>query len=116
MSCSPADGPLARHAKGVSLRVYLHPGARADVIEGLAGLADGRRALKAKVTARPEKGRANRALIALLAKRWRLRRSSISLLAGASDRHKVLLIEGESEALLATLSKKMSELDDPATD
>jgi uncharacterized protein (TIGR00251 family) len=107
---------LARHAKGVSLRVHLHPGARADVIEGLARLADGRHALKAKVTAQPEKGRANRALIDLLAKRWRLPRSSISLLVGTADRHKVLLIEGESGALLATLSKKMSELDGPATD
>ena len=79
-------------------------------------LADGRRALKVKVTERPEKGRANRALIALLAKRWRLPRGSLSLLSGARDRRKVLLIEGESGTLLAVLSKKIGEIENAAGD
>lgn len=112
MSCSPAEGPLARHAKGVSLAVQLRPGARKNAIEGLARLDDGRRALKILVTEQPEKGRANRALIALLAKCWQLPRGAISILSGARDRRKVLLIEGESEALWAELAPRLEGLGD----
>ena len=112
MSCSPANGPLARHAKGVSLSVQLRPGGRGGDLEGLVRLGDGCRALKAVVAEQPEKGRANRALIDLLAKRWRLPRRSISIISGARDRRKVLLIEGESGALLADLSRRLSLLDE----
>ena len=62
MSCSPAKGPLARHAKGVSLSVQLRPGGRGSDLEGLVRLGDGCRALKATVTEQADKGRANRAL------------------------------------------------------
>jgi uncharacterized protein (TIGR00251 family) len=111
MSCSPVDGPLARHAKGVSLAVQLRPGARGNTIEGLARLGDGRRVLKVRVSEQPEKGRANRALIELLAKCWRLPRGAISLLSGGRDRRKVLLIEGESETLLADLARRLDGLE-----
>jgi uncharacterized protein YggU (UPF0235/DUF167 family) len=111
MSCSPADGPLARHANGVSLAVQLRPGARMNAIEGLAHLGDGRRALKVLVTEQPERGRANRALIELLAKRWHLPRGTISILSGARDHRKVLLIEGESDTLLAELARRLEGLE-----
>ena len=55
---------------------------------------NGTRVLRAYVTAVPEDGKANAALIALLAKEWKLPKSAITLLRGATDRNKTLQIEG----------------------
>lgn len=49
--------------------------------------------LKIKLTASPEKGKANEALIKLLAKHLRLPLSSIEVISGTTSRHKKLLIK-----------------------
>lgn len=46
------------------------------------------------VTAAPEDGKANAALYKLLAKVWKLPSSRLSLIGGATSRHKQLLIQG----------------------
>ena len=66
--------------------------------------ADGGVALKAAVTAPPEDGKANAALVALLAKAWRVPKSAISVIAGASDRRKTLLVEGDPTLLLGRMT------------
>ncbi len=53
------------------------------------------------MTAVPEDGRANKAVTALLAKRWRLPRSAIAVIQGATDRRKVLLLRSDDPAALA---------------
>ena len=73
------------------------------------GLADGRKALKARVTAPPEDGRANAALIKLLAKTWRLPKSAITIVAGQRDRTKTLLIEGDAKALEAAVQSWLDQ-------
>lgn len=83
--------------------VRLTPKAKADRFVGLADLGDGGTAIKVAVTAAPEKGRANAALLALLAKEWRLPKSSLRLVAGETDRRKVVRIEGGDAALKRTL-------------
>lgn len=98
------DGPFSPAADGVRLRVRLTPRARRSRIEGLAAEADGSLALKVAVTAVPEKGRANEALIRLLADEWHLPRTAITLAAGATDRRKLLHLAGDPAALSATLS------------
>ncbi len=95
--------PFKKHADGVSLRVKLTPKAAANGLGGAVDAPDGSVALKASVTAVPEDGKANKALIKLLAKTWRLPKTSFSLLSGATARRKTLLIEGETQALLARL-------------
>ena len=64
----------------MALRVQ--PGARGGGLEGLAELADGAILLKAKVSVPAEAGRANEALIKLLAKTWGLPKSGFELLSG----------------------------------
>jgi uncharacterized protein YggU (UPF0235/DUF167 family) len=64
------------------------------------------------VTAVPEAGRANEALIKLLAKQWGVAKSSISLVAGATDRNKILHVAGDAGDLMVRLSQ--SEI--PRTD
>ena len=56
------------------------------------------------VTAVPEDGKANKAVIALLAKRLKLPKSAIDIASGATDRRKTLLIDGDP-ALLAQLTE-----------
>jgi len=96
--------PFAAVSDGLRLRVRLTPKARHNAIEGLAPEADGSVMLKVAVTAVPEKGRANEALIGLLAKEWRIARSSITLESGATDRRKLLHLAGDPMALEALLT------------
>jgi uncharacterized protein YggU (UPF0235/DUF167 family) len=84
--------------------VRLTPRARADRIEGLAADAEGNPVLKAAVTAPPEKGKANAALVALLAKAWRLPKSALAIQAGASGRRKSVTIAGDPQELLKRLT------------
>lgn len=72
--------------------------------------ADGQARLKVRVTAAAESGKANRALIKLLAKAWRLPAGGIELVVGAKARNKVLLVEGEPEALYRRLEAWLAKL------
>ena len=81
----------------------LAPKAKANRIQGLEPGAGGKTRLKVQVTAAPEKGRANEALVALLARAWRIPQRTIHIIAGAHDRKKLLLIEGDPALLLKRL-------------
>jgi uncharacterized protein YggU (UPF0235/DUF167 family) len=100
---SNEGSPFHRSPRGLRVQIRLTPKAKADRIQGLVAEADGATALKVQVTAAPEDGRANKALIALLAASWQLPKSSMTLVAGATDRRKLLELAGEPEALLARL-------------
>ena len=66
-------------------------------------LADGQTVLKARVRAVPEDGKANDALIALVAKSLKIPASRARLTSGATSRHKVLALEGDGAELSAKL-------------
>jgi len=70
------------------LAVRLTPNAGRNAVEGLETAADGETFLKARVTAVPENGKANKALIALLADVLRLPKSSMSFISGETARKK----------------------------
>jgi uncharacterized protein (TIGR00251 family) len=95
--------------EGLRLAVRLTPKAGRDGIEGLKPTADGGVELAVKVTAVPENGKANDALLRLLAKLLKLPVSALQLVAGATDRHKQILIEGDAAALEAALSSALKE-------
>jgi uncharacterized protein (TIGR00251 family) len=82
---------LTDHAEGVVLRVRAQPGARKVGVQGeQAG------ALKLAVSAPPEDGRANAALVELLRDILGVKRSQVELLRGATGRDKQFLICGVS--------------------
>ena len=83
------------------LAVKLTPKASRNDIQGWALDVDGKPILKCCVTAVPEKGKANQALIEMLAKKLKIAKSSITLIKGDTDRHKILDINIEQEALHA---------------
>lgn len=84
-------GFLSETGPGVRLSVQIQPGAARD---GILGPVDDR--LKIRLTAPPVEGRANKALIRLLAKRLKVAPSRISILRGQKSRRKELLIQGLS--------------------
>ena len=83
------------------MRVRLTPKASKNYIDGLVPDAGGGMALKAGVTAPPEGGKANTALVRMLAKAWRLPKTSISVASGKGSRRNTLVIEGDTKSLLA---------------
>ncbi len=64
--------------------------------------------LKARVTAVPEKGKANKALIALVAKSLGIAKSSIDLVSGDTSRKKILRIDGDPEDLIGKLERLLA--------
>jgi hypothetical protein len=57
------------------------------------------------VSAPAEGGKANAALIRLLAKTWRLPKTAFTITAGPKSRRKTLFIEGEREVFLEKVKR-----------
>ena len=85
------------------MAVQLTPKARRNRIEGVVEDVEGDAALKVSVTAAPEEGKANAALIRLLAKEWRLPKGGITIVRGEKSRRKRLHLAGTAEALASRL-------------
>ena len=73
----------------VRLSVRLTPRASREEIAGFEG-----ETLRVRVTAPPVEGRANRALVRLLAKRLGLPRGAVHVVTGQTSRSKVVAIDG----------------------
>ena len=87
---------LADHPEGVLVPVRAQPGARkAGVLGEQAG------ALKLAVTAPPEDGRANAAMVELLRELLGLKRSQVELHSGATGRNKKFHVRNVPKADLA---------------
>jgi uncharacterized protein YggU (UPF0235/DUF167 family) len=94
----------------VRIAIRLAPGRKADRLVAVArGPADGR-ILKVAVSAPPEGGRANEALLALLARAAGLPRRDFRLLSGGASRNKWVLVAGDPGALLPRLSSLVAAL------
>lgn len=94
------DVELSENREGVLLPVQAQPGARRN---GIVGVHAGR--LKVAVTQAPEKGKANDAIVAVLAETLRLRRNQIALSSGSTNSRKVFLVrEISSEDLQARIA------------
>ena len=80
----------------------MQPKARREGVAGLTPAPDGM-ALKLSVGAPPEDGKANAAVIALLAAALGVAKSAISVVSGATDRRKLVEIRGDEKDLRAAL-------------
>ena len=90
--------PRGRPGRGAAerLRVSVVPGASRAGIAGWLG-----EALKVRVTAAPEKGKANAAVEKLIADALRLDRGDVRIVAGGQSRQKTLEISGLTRAEIA---------------
>lgn len=80
---------LEPHAEGTILSVRAHAGARRSEIRGVQ---DGM--LKVSVTQAPERGKANKAIVMLLAEELSLKRSQVELVTGQTSPQKRFLLRG----------------------
>jgi uncharacterized protein (TIGR00251 family) len=97
--------PYARQTEaGLILHLRVTPNAGRDAIDGPETRDDGATVLRLRVAAVPDKGRANAAVIALLAKALGLPKSAITLVSGETSRFKTLRIAGATDDLLARLT------------
>lgn len=96
--------PLKPHKDGITVQVRLTPAARQPGVTGLMEIGGGKTALKVGVNTVPEDGKANQALLALLAATWGLPKSSFTLISGTTNRQKVILVSGDTAALMMKIS------------
>jgi len=80
----------------LSFHVRLTPKGGRDAIEGWVTASDGGQHLKARVRAVPEDGKANDALVVLLAKTLSLPKSHLRIASGATSRLKRIEIAGQN--------------------
>jgi hypothetical protein len=105
-----ASSPFSAGADGVRIRLRVQPRARRNRVDGLVADADGGVALKVAVTEAPEDGKANAAVIALLAKAWGHPKSALTVVAGAADRRKIIHLQGDPARLMQALEPWLQEL------
>lgn len=83
----PESLDLVAVAGGTRLRLRVHPKARKDAVTGVHGGA-----LKVSVTAPPEKGKANDAVVKLLAKALDLPKGAVAIVAGETSQDKTAVV------------------------
>ncbi len=86
------DKPWEIVKEHLMVHARVTPNARKNGIGGLYEAADGSQALGIYVSVPPEKGKANKAAIAILAKALKVPKSSISVAMGETSRDKVFKI------------------------
>lgn len=101
--------PFEVVAEGLKVFIRLTPKAAANRIGEICETADGSVELKVQVTTVPEKGKANAALVKLLAKTWKLAKTDLSVVSGTTDRHKTILVCGDGKALRQHLLEWMGQ-------
>ncbi len=97
------SGPFEAVPEGLRVALKVAPKAAQAGISGVEADAGGRARLKVRVTEAPEDGKANAAVIKLLAKVWKLPKGALEITVGAKDRRKTLLVAGDPDVLAAQL-------------
>ncbi len=87
------------------LRIKLTPKARHNRIGPMAEDSENNPVLKISVTAAPENGKANAAMIKSLAKALGLAKGDIEVVAGQTSRNKKIRLRGNEAALISRLRK-----------
>jgi uncharacterized protein (TIGR00251 family) len=90
--------PVTEGKDGCTFRVRVVPRGRRDEVMGLHGDA-----LKIRLAAPPERGKANRALQRFLAERLGVSSSAIEILSGHTSRQKRVCVEGVSAVAVRAL-------------
>ena len=84
---------------GLRLHTRLTPKSARDAVEGVEARGVDRQVLKVQVRAMPENGKANEALLRVIANALGVGVSQVKLEAGATARIKTLRVTGDAQAL-----------------
>jgi len=91
--------PLRQTPKGLFLHLRATPKAGRDEVVGIVANAAGQKALAIKVSKPADKGQANEAVMATLAKAIGISQSSLRLASGETSRDKVVEVVQNEAAL-----------------
>lgn len=89
---------------GIEFSVKITANAKQNKIADLYLDEKGNCFLKISVTSTAIEGKANAALINLLADSWQLKKTQVKIKHGSTNRYKIIHIEGNPESLLAHLN------------
>lgn len=103
--------PFEQRSDSVLVRVRVTPNASKEGISGLWVGPNDESRLVVRVTAPPDKGRANKAVLKLLAKALALPKSAISLTGGDKDRAKTFVVAGAPGDIVARLEAILAGID-----
>ncbi|MCB2112523.1 MAG: DUF167 domain-containing protein [Parvularculaceae bacterium] len=91
------------------LRVRVTPGANRTRVGGVWNGPEGDERLVVRVSAAPEKGKANKSALEAVAKAFGLPKSAVSVTAGDKDRLKTFTLIGDLDAMAARLAALKKE-------
>lgn len=89
----------------ITLTIRAKPNASRSAILGEVDIGDGQRALAIGIAAPPADGAANKALIALLATAFEVRKSAVTIASGEAAKIKIVRIAGNGPALAAIAAR-----------
>jgi uncharacterized protein len=93
---------LDRSAAGISINVYVQPGAAAST---LAGVHNNR--LKMRLAAKAVDGAANKSLCEFVSNLFEVSKSCVTLVRGARSREKQVFIKGDPQILCERFDKML---------
>lgn len=93
---------------GVVLIVGVIPGGSKDMVEGVITDDSGSSYVKVRVTAPPEKGKANKSMLKLLAKQLKIPISSMEIVSNEHARRKQILIRGDAVIIRELITNNFS--------
>ena len=102
--------PLKAHAKGACLHVKLTPKSSRNALTSLRSGPDNQQHIALRVTAVPEKGKANATMLKLLAKLTGHLLRSLVIQSGHTSRDKVVLVRGETEVIMTSLKNWLKDI------
>lgn len=89
---------------GVKVRLRVSPRSASDRVLGLWHDPGSGTAVRVAVSKPAEGGKANAAVIRLLAREWGIAKSALSVAAGHTDRRKIVAVLGDPQRLLTQLT------------
>ena len=105
-----SDGPVTIAGNGLRVAIRLVPRAKADRLVAIGVAAEGGRVLRAAVTAPAEAGRANEALLQLLARGWHIPLRNLSIIKGFTSRNKAVRVAGDPLQLIEQIAPEIGRL------
>jgi uncharacterized protein (TIGR00251 family) len=102
-----AETPARAVPDGIVIHARVTPKSSADEVLGVEPTADGP-VLRVKVRAVPDKGQANAAVVAVLAKWLGEPKTRLKVTTGTKARIKQIFVEGEPGGLMAKLAARLA--------
>lgn len=91
--------PVKPTKDGISISIYVQPGARKSEWDGVVG-----EELKLRIAARPVDGQANKEVCLFLSRYFGVAKGAVSIIQGETSRHKVVAVLGNAQAMLHKLT------------